>query len=299
MVISASRRTDLPCFYSDWFFRRLSEGYVCVRNPFNARQVSRISLDPQEVEGIVFWTKNPLPMLKRVSELPPVPSYFQFTLTGYGRDVEPGLPDKREVLIPAFQELSRRLGPGRVVWRYDPVFLSPDYPAEYHKKAFAEIAGRLAGYTDEVVISFLDLYVKIRKSVRDLNAAVGEEETLRELVRYFAGIAKQCGMTIVSCAEEMDLSGEGIAHGSCIDSIRLKRLGAARLNGKKDSGQRGACGCIKSVDIGTYHTCGNGCLYCYANFSPERVNRQREKYREGSPLLCDELWDQDTIRERK
>ena len=125
MIISASRRTDIPAFYAEWFFNRIKEGYVLVRNPMNYHQVSKISLSPAVVDGIVFWTKNPLPMMTRLDELREYPYYFQFTLTPYGKEMEPGLPSKKAVLIPVFRELSRKLGPDRLVWRYDPILLNP------------------------------------------------------------------------------------------------------------------------------------------------------------------------------
>ena len=158
MILSVSRRTDIPWFYSQWFYERVREGYVLVRNPFYARQVSRVPIRPDVVDCMVFWTKNPIPMMDELEILEPYPYYFQFTLTGYGRDVEPRLPDKRKVLIPAFQKLAKKLGPDRMVWRYDPVFINSRYTVSYHLKAFGEIARALEGCTDQVVISFLDFY---------------------------------------------------------------------------------------------------------------------------------------------
>ena len=140
MIISASRRTDIPAFYSEWFLNRIKEGFLDVRNPMNNRQVSRLPLSPELVDCIVFWTKNPIPMLPKLDGLRKYCYYFQFTLTGYGRDIETNLPDKRKELIPAFQELSDRIGPERVIWRYDPILVSDRYSAAYHIKAIAEIA---------------------------------------------------------------------------------------------------------------------------------------------------------------
>ena len=169
MIISASRRTDIPTYYSEWFFNRLREGYVLVRNPMNARQISRISLSPEAVDGIVFWTKNPVPMLSRLGELEPYPYYFQFTLTAYGRDVEPNLPGKNGVLIPAFQELSRMAGRERVVWRYDPIFLSDRYTVEYHCRYFRVLAAKLGEYTEKCTVSFLDFYRSTARNMRSLH----------------------------------------------------------------------------------------------------------------------------------
>ncbi len=163
MILSVSRRTDIPNYYSRWFINRLKSGYLYVRNPMNPHQVSRIDLSPEVVDCIVFWTKNPENMIGQLEELREYMYYFQFTLTGYGREVEPNLPDKREKLIPVFRQLSEKIGRQRVIWRYDPIFISRKYTVEYHLKAFAEIAVRLADYTVRVVISSMDLYAKTKR----------------------------------------------------------------------------------------------------------------------------------------
>lgn len=160
MILSVSRRTDIPNYFSDWFINRIREGYLYVRNPMNAHQISRIALSPETVDCMVFWTKNPENMLGQLDFLRDYTYYFQFTLTGYGREVEPGLPHKREKLIPVFRRLSEKIGKQKVIWRYDPVFISQKYTVEYHLRAFAEIADSLAGYTEKSVISFMDMYEK-------------------------------------------------------------------------------------------------------------------------------------------
>ena len=164
MILSASRRTDIPNYYMDWFLHRVQEGFVYVRNPINPHQISRIALSPSVVDCIVFWTKNPENMLPHLGELAAYPYYVQFTLTSYGRDIEPNLPDKKDRLIPAFQSLSAIIGKERVVWRYDPIFLNRRYTVSYHLAAFSEIARRLRGYTERVVISFIDLYAKTKRN---------------------------------------------------------------------------------------------------------------------------------------
>ena len=143
MIISASRRTDIPNYYSEWFFNRIKEGYVLVRNPMNISQVSKISLSPDVVDGIVFWTKNPLPILDRLEELREYTYYFQFTLTPYGKDVEPNVPSKNDLIIPSFRKLSERIGKERVVWRYDPILFNDKYTMDYHIKYFKALAAKL------------------------------------------------------------------------------------------------------------------------------------------------------------
>ena len=165
MIISASRRTDIPAYYSEWFINRVKEKYLYVRNPMNIHQIGKISLDRNVVDGIVFWTKNPIPMLPRLDQLKEYIYYFQFTLTAYGPEIESGLPSKNIKLIPAFQELSNKIGKERVIWRYDPIFLNERYTMDYHKKYFRVLASKLAGYTEKCTISFLDLY---RYTIRNI-----------------------------------------------------------------------------------------------------------------------------------
>ncbi len=299
MIISASRRTDIPNYYSEWFFHRLKEGYCYVRNPMNARQVSRIPLSPEVVDCIVFWTKNPAPMLARLKELEPYPFYFQFTLTGYGSDMERNVPHKKQVMIPVFQELSRRIGRERVIWRYDPILFNGQYTPEYHLRAFEQIAGQLRGYTLKCVVSFVDMYAKIRKNMETLQRISLTGEELVAFAGELAVIAEGCGMKAVSCAEAIDLAACGIEHNSCIDRELIERLAGYRIQAGRDRNQRKECGCVESVDVGAYDTCKNGCLYCYANASLNRVLEKSRLYDVNSPLLCGRVAEGDNILERK
>ena len=202
MILSASRRTDIPNYYSEWFINRIREGFLYVRNPMNAHQVSKINLSPDVIDCIVFWTKNPINMLGKLEELKPYMYYFQFTLTGYGRDVELNLPHKREVLIPTFQRLSEQIGKERVIWRYDPIFLSDRYTVEYHIKAFEEIAASLAGYTDKVVISSMDFYKKTMRNTRTLAIQQMTAQKTRTLAEKMAEIALRYSLDIETCIRE-------------------------------------------------------------------------------------------------
>ena len=299
MIISASRRTDISTYYSEWFFNRLREGYVLVRNPMNARQISRISLSPEAVDGIVFWTKNPVPMLSRLGELEPYPYYFQFTLTAYGRDVEPNLPGKNGVLIPAFQELSRMAGRERVVWRYDPIFLSDRYTVEYHCRYFRVLAAKLGEYTEKCTVSFLDFYRSTARNMRSLRIREMTAAQQREMMERFSEIAGEYGLYIDTCSEAISLEDLGISHASCVDRERLERIGGYRLKAGRDRNQRKECGCAASVDIGAYDTCGNGCLYCYATDSPPRAAERVRAHRPDSPILFGTVGPEDVIRERE
>ncbi|WP_416200536.1 MAG: DUF1848 domain-containing protein [Thermocaproicibacter melissae] len=299
MIISASRRTDIPTYYSEWFYNRIKEGFVYVRNPMNSHQVSKIPLTPDVVDGIVFWTKNPIPMMNRLRELDDHIYYFQFTITPYGTDIEPNIPSKKDAIIPAFQELSRTLGKERVIWRYDPILFNEKYTFEYHVRSFKALANRLAGYTEKCTVSFLDFYKSTRKNTSSLKIYDASMEQKKRLMCKFAEIAKSVGIDIDTCAEKIDLSKFGIQHAHCIDKERLERIGGFRLNLEKDKTQRAECGCVASIDIGAYGTCRNGCLYCYANHSQKVVLRNCAQHDPKSPLLFGKISDGDEVKIRK
>lgn len=299
MILSASRRTDIPNYYSEWFINRIREGYLYVRNPMNVHQISRIHISPDIVDCIVFWTKNPMPMMDQLDDLKGYNYYFQFTLTGYGKDIEPHLPDKRKVLMDVFRRLSSRAGNGRVIWRYDPIFFTDRYTPEYHVKAFREIAEALQGYTDKVVISFMDLYAKTQKHMKDIPMIQLKNEIFYEFVSELSAIARKNKIKITSCAEKLDLSSFGVCHNCCIDREVIEKITGYKIGGKKDKNQREECGCIESIETGTYDTCPNACKYCYANDSLEKVIRNRQLYDPYSPLLCGAVTEKDKITERR
>lgn len=299
MILSVSRRTDVPNYYSDWFINRIREGFLYVRNPMNAHQVSRIDLSPEVVDCIVFWTKNPANMIDKLDFLQDYVYYFQFTLTGYGKDIEPNLPGKREELIPTFQKLSGKIGKEKVIWRYDPILINVRYTIDYHLKAFEEIAGKLSGYTERVIISFVDLYAKTKRNTRNLDIRELSKEEMLYLAGQLAKIASRYNLIIESCAEQINLQEVGISHGSCIDKGLIEKILGCKLICEKDKNQRPECGCFESVEVGTYNTCLNGCKYCYANYNDDTVKESVRKYHPDSPLLCGNITSDDKIIDRK
>ena len=262
MIISVSRRTDIPAFYAEWFYNRLRAGYVLVRNPMNVHSVSKVALSPEVVDAFVFWTKNPLPLMKRLDELAEYPYYFQFTLTGYEKDIEPGLPDKKQVLLPAFKELAAKTGRQRVIWRYDPIFFSSRYSMEYH----------LECYSSEEIYAF---------------------------AARLAKIADKYGLKLQTCAETEDFTPLGITASACIDKDLIENIGGFKLKAGKDKNQRPECCCAASIDIGVYNTCPGGCLYCYANYNAGMVKINCAAHNKTSPLLFGKLSPQDVVTERK
>lgn len=299
MILSVSRRTDIPAFYSEWFFRRLQERNVLIRNPMNPRLVSSVSLDPQVIDGIVFWTKNPSKMLKSLHLLEDYAYYFQVTINSYGRAVEPGLPPQEEILA-SFKRLSTRIGNTRMIWRYDPILITQEFDEEFHAREFSKLARTLAGYTKRCVLSFLDLYRKTERNMKPLGPTFMSEEIMLRLAGILAPIAQECGLLLETCSEEIDLLNPfGIRHGKCIDPDLISDITGHKLNISKDPNQRPECGCVASIDLGAYNTCSYGCLYCYANFNPRAVAGQVPLHDPISPLLIGELTPRDRVVERK
>ncbi len=299
MIISASRRTDIPAYYSEWFYNRIKKGFVLVRNPMNFHQVSKISLAPDVVDAIVFWTKNPLPMLDRLSELRDYMCYFQFTVTPYGQDVETNLPLKNDSIAAAFKRLSDTIGEERVIWRYDPILINEKYTMEHHIHAFGEIAEALRGRTRRVTISFIDVdYRGVKSNIKELALSDFPPEARMELSAQLARIAHGCGLAIDACAEQIEMGQYGIEQARCIDDRLLAELLGCGLNIDKDKNQRLGCGCATSIDIGMYNTCLNGCRYCYANYSPKSVAGNFARHNKLSSLISGEVGDGDKISER-
>jgi len=297
MIISASRRTDIPAFYGEWLFNRLRAGFVLAPNPMNRHQVSRISLDPADVDCIVFWTKNPAPLVPELDRLRDFCFYFQFTLNPYGPDLESNLPAKSR-LVDTFRRLADKIGPERVIWRYDPILVTPQYTPAWHEAMFAEYCRQLHQDTRRCTISFYDSY---RKSDRNL-AALGpqplDEAARRRLAGAMAAAARECHLALDTCAETIDLREYGIGHAACIDIKLIEQLKHVRLQAGKDKNQRPACGCAASLDIGCYNTCPHGCRYCYANANYRQASANRQAHDPASPLLTGHLADDAVIYPR-
>ena len=298
MIISASRRTDIPAYYSDWMINRIRERYTLVRNPVNIHQVSKINIDPEVVDCIVFWSKNPKPMLDKLQHFNDYAYYFQFTLNPYGNDIEAKLPPKEE-LTETFKKLSDITGPQRNIWRYDPILLNNRYTIEYHINDFGKTACQLRGYTEKVIFSFIDFYKKITENIKS-NCITGitfEEKNV--IADNFSKIAKENNLLIDTCAEDIELSQYNIGHARCIDDRLIAKIIGNNLSAEKDKNQRSECGCAESIDIGGYNSCPNGCIYCYANCNQIIAADNFNKHNALSPLLAGEINNSDFIYERK
>jgi hypothetical protein len=278
MILSVSRRTDIPAFYAEWFCRRLEAGELQVRNPVNPHQISRLVLNPETVDGLVFWTRNAEPLLSRLPRLEPYPYYFLYTLTPYGEDLEPGLPSLPR-RIEVFRNLSRLIGPDRVIWRYDPIILSGDFTADWHLRQFTGLLEALIGFTRRCIVSFLDVYPAVKRNLPWFTDP--PPELKRDLVARLALLTARAGVTLSTCAEGIDCPG--VTPGGCVDTALLESIGGRPLRRRRDRGQRKSCLCHESRDVGTYGTCRFGCLYCYA----DRGRRIPSCQDPDSPLLGD------------
>lgn len=295
MIISASRRTDIPAYYSEWFYNRIKEGYVLVRNPMNIYQVSEINLDPKVVDCIVFWTKNPDPMLENLSLLNNYRYYFQFTLTSYDKTIEKNVPKKAK-LIESFINLSQKIGKDKVIWRYDPIFFTEVFNIDYHIKYFEYLCARLCNYTNKCIISFLDMYSKTQRNLKNINILPIAKDKMIYITQQLVEITNKYGLILETCSEDIDLSKLGVQHGKCIDDRLISQVFGIKLNTEKDKNQREICGCVSSIDIGAYNTCDNNCLYCYANYSRNTVEKNLKLHNPMSPFLLGEKHEKDVIR---
>ncbi len=282
MIIQTGQRTDIPAFYAEWFANRLKEGFVCVRNPYDPSAVSRYRLDPSVVDVIGFCTKNPAPMFPYMELLKDYGQFWFVTVTPYGRDIEPNVPDKHRLLSDV-RRLSDAVGVNAVSWRYDPIFLSERYTAAYHLRAFNEIASALEGSTKTVVISFIDLYPKVRRNFPEAREVTAEEQIAlgKEMIR----IASSHGMTVKPCAEGDALAAYGADCGGCTRISDYENAIGKRLNAPKRKGARAQCACYLSCDVGAYNTCKHLCRYCYANAEPNAVLSNARQHDPRSPFL--------------
>ena len=294
MIINTGQRTDIPAFYAEWFANRLKEGFVFVRNPYNPNQVSRYQLDPAVVDVIGFCTKNPAPMFPYMELLKDYGQYWFVTITPYGRDIEPNVPDKHQ-LIEDFKTLSNIVGINSIGWRFDPVFISERYGEEYHIRAFEQIAAALDGYTETAVISFIDLYPKVRRNFPEVQE-VTKEQRIR-LGKEFIRIASAHGMTVKPCAEGDELAAYGADCSGCMRIRDYEKAIGMHLNAPKRKGARAECACYLSCDIGAYNTCKHLCRYCYANADISEVLAQSRMHDPKSPFLIGSYMDGDVIHD--
>lgn len=293
MILNTGSRTDIPAYYSDWFYNRIKAGYVLVRNPYYPSQITKYLLSPDVIDVMVFCTKNPSPMLDRLSLLSAFDTFWFVTITPYGTEIEPHVPPKEQV-IASFRQLSSAIGRSRISWRYDPVLITDTYSIAHHIEQFHRMAEALSGYTTQCVVSFIDLYEKTKRNFRGIRSVTSEEQEI--LIDAFSNIAKENGLQIHLCCENASLVRENVDADGCMSKAVLEKALGCKLNVPKKKTARSECSCLLGADIGAYNTCGHGCLYCYANYDMETVAKNRKLHNASSPLLIGELSEQDVVK---
>ena len=295
MIINTGARTDTAHYYADWLLRRFEEGWVYVRNPLFPRKVTRYELDPATVDCVEFCSKDYAPILPRLHEITDrFNTHFQYTITTYGKDIEPGVPDI-DASVDTLLELERIVGAKRICWRYDPVFLTQRYTIARHLETFDYLCGRLSGHIDRCIFSFVEMYKKLQSNFPELVSPTDRDKNA--LAAGLGRIAADHGIFIQTCGTDDDWSRYGIHPSGC---MTLSLLGAANnveFRNLKHRGARAGCHCIESRDIGAYDTCPAGCKYCYANKSPRKAAENYRLHDPQSPLLLGFLQDSDEVHQ--
>nr|WP_317999873.1 DUF1848 domain-containing protein [uncultured Faecalibacillus sp.] len=296
MILNTGNRSDIPAFFSDWFFNRIQEGFVCVRNPYFPHQVTKYILDPQVIDIICFCTKNPKPMLSRLDLIKDYKQFWFVTITPYNQTIEPYVPNKNEI-IRSFIELSKKIGSHCIGWRYDPIFLNDYYTIEYHLRIFEKMCQKLTEYTHQCVISFIDLYQKTKKNFKEVQEVSQKNQIY--LCQKFVEIGKKYNIEIYTCHENESLKTTGVHTSGCMNQQIIERALGHSLKLPKINEARQGCRCLLNNDIGIYNTCLHGCLYCYANYDRVTVLKNVKMHNKKSPFLIGDFQKDDIIKEAK
>lgn len=289
MIISISRRTDVPAFYMSWLMQRIREGRVVYYNPFNFKGYE-ISLKPEDVDVLFFISKNFAPLLPYLDELKEQYNlYFHYTITGLSKFFEELVPPEEE-MVRVFQEIARRTSPKQIAWRFDPIVLTNITPPEFYREKFRKIAAQLAGYTGRCYLSFATVYDKVKRTFQQLEERKGvlllepDLELRRQLVDELASVGMEYGIQLFSCCNDY-LAGGKVLKGGCVDGEYLSELFRLQKCFPAYPTREG-CGCVRCVDIGAYDTCPHGCSYCYANVNKQVALRNYRAHVPEDELLA-------------
>lgn len=300
MIISASRRTDIPAFYADWFIDKIRKGEIMRKNPYNGA-VYKTKLSPEEISVIVFWTRNAEPMIRKgyLKELTDLGYnfYFQHTITGYTVKSQKGVkldgrtqnPNKA---IESFNRLADEIGGNKIIWRFDPIVVCDQLPIEEIIRLYDKLSSLLSKDCRRNVLSFLDVYDHVGSNMKNAGftnvidlVAPQNKKLLSYLLSEIKNISQRDDREVFSCAESINLDEFGISHSKCIDNDYIMKVFGEKVTKSKDSGQREACGCVKSIEVGQYDTCPHGCVYCYANQRKEQAMKNYKDHNFVSDFL--------------
>ena len=295
MIINTGGRTDTVQYYSEWLLNRFSEGYVLSRNPLFPKKISRYELNAEVVDCVIFCSKNYKPILPRLHEITDkFNTYFFYTITAYGRDLEPGVPSLQES-VATLKELSGLVGKQRLAWRYDPVLLTKKYTIERHQETFEYLASELSPYVDTCIFSFIEMYKKVELNMPEVIPLTRED--IETLAYHLGTIAQKYQLPIQICGTDEDFARYGIRLSGCMKLEVLGRANGIHFKNLKHKGMRHGCHCIESRDIGAYETCPNGCKYCYANKDPRKAAENYKLHDPASPLLLGHVGEEDEIKQ--
>lgn len=295
MFINTGGRTDTVQYYTAWLLQRFAEGYVLTRNPLFPHKVTRYTLTPESVDGVLFCSKNYTPILPYIQDIAGrFNIYCYYTITAYGKDMEPGVPSIDESM-ETLEALAGLVGKQRVAWRYDPVLLTGQYTIALHLDTFARMAERLTPYVDRCIFSFVEMYAKLRHNMPELMPlSLAEMDTL---ARGLGSIAVRHGLHLQTCGTNADYRQYGIHPSACMTLEMMGRANNVHFRPRKHKGMRQGCHCMESRDIGAYDTCPNGCRYCYANRNPRRAQENYRQHDPHSPLLLGQLHSGDVVQQ--
>ena len=293
MIINTGMRTDIPAFYSDWFIDKIKKAKVCVRNPYNPHQITQYTLDPKVVDCLIFCSKNPAPLIRKIEKLKDYKQLWHVTVTPYGRDIEPLVPYYQDVLNQ-IKDLNNFIPTFNISWRYDPIFLSEYYTEEYHYDAFNHFAQQLNGYAHHAIISYINLY---QNTIRNHNHPLEVPfETKLRMTKQLSQIAKANNLNLIVCGGEKELQAFSSEQKICIDQRYLEKIIGDNIKIPHNyKGVRDDCACILGHDLGTYNTCIHGCTYCYANFDHKLARANFRTHNPESLLLFGDIRPQDHV----
>lgn len=292
MIINVSGRTDIVAFYMEWFLNRIKEGYFLIRNPFYEKLIHKI--DYEDIDMFVFCTKDPKNLLKNLDKIDK-PFIVHITLTPYGKDIEPNVPNKQST-IEIIKKLSKILGKNRIFVRYDPIFLSEKYSIEYHIQAFEEMTNSLNGYTNSIIVSFMDEYKNVLKNKDVLKYRSICDKDLEILGLAFSSIASKNNMTVSTCGENRTLFEYGFINQECISKELVYEITGKEITEKWKGRKNKYCNCVHMYDIGMYNSCKHLCKYCYANYNEKEIEYNIENHNPNSPLIKGELKNDDIVK---
>ncbi len=294
MILNTGSRTDIPAFYMEWFMERIRAGCVMARNPYYPKLVHRYRLDPKLTDVLVFCTKDPGNALPYLGELAAYDMFWFVTITPYGKDIEPRVRNKHEILRDT-AKLSEAVGQRRTAWRYDPIFLDEKYTYEYHMRAFETMCRELSGKVSFCVISFIDLYEKTKRNFPGIR-----EVSRADQLRFCAGlceIAGRYGIPVKTCLEDEGLAAYGPDTSGCMTKEVLEAALGRKIRAEASKKTREGCHCLLGNDIGEYNTCLHGCRYCYANYDTETVLANYREHDPLSQLLIGHLKEDDIVKD--